>query len=169
MNNFVILVFASILLTLPAPSHSGAVLCDQNCASNEIYSRCTGPNQRNCWARNLTIADEDCVTGCVCAPRFIRDPNTYLCIPEDKCPPLPKPWTCPLNEVYSKCNAGCQKTCDTLNVAFKCKCVPGCVCKNGYVRSQISGKCIPIEDCSCEHLFSKPFKARRGNSLKYNR
>lgn len=141
--------FITLANLFPALSYSGDALCDKNCPNNEVYSRCAGPNQPTCWFnRNNSIDQSKCMPGCVCARRLIRDPNTFACISEYKCPSLPKnPKSCPLNEVYSDCSAGCQRTCDTLNVAFKCRCVSGCICKDGYVRSQFTGQCIPVKDC----------------------
>lgn len=141
--------FTTLAILFPVPSSSTEVACNKSCPKNEVYSRCAGPNQSTCWFnRNGTIDESQCMPGCVCARRLIRDPNTFACISEYKCPNPPKnPKSCPSNEVYSDCLAGCQRTCETLNVAFKCRCVSGCVCSDGYVRSQFTGQCIPVKEC----------------------
>jgi hypothetical protein len=140
--------FTILASLFPVPSSSGDVLCDKSCPKYEVYSRCAGPNQPHCWNRNITTDESQCMPGCVCTRGMIRDPNTFECISDQKCSNPPKnPKSCPLNEVYSECSAGCQRTCDTLDVVFKCRCVAGCICRDGYVRSPLTGKCIPIKSC----------------------
>ncbi|XP_070503150.1 fibulin-1-like [Chironomus tepperi] len=143
-----ITIFTILTISFPVSSSTADDTCNDYCPQWEVYSRCAGPQQPNCWNRNVTIDESQCIPGCVCTRGMIRHPNTFACISVQKCPTKPKnPKTCPSNEVYSDCMAGCQKTCDTLDVAYKCRCVPGCVCCDGYVRSQITGKCIPVKDC----------------------
>lgn len=132
-------------------------LCTNNCASNEVYSICGGIGkcQKNCMTRNLPI-DKTCVCepGCLCRPGFIRD-YRFICIPNNHCPKVQLPVgskICPANEVYSDCMAGCQKTCNTLDVIFKCKCVKGCVCNEGYVRHDITNLCVLEDKCKSKNL-----------------
>ena len=148
MNFLCLTTFTILSFLFPVPSLSGDVSCDKICPQWEVYSRCAGPNQPNCSNRSATTDEPQCMPGCVCTRGMIRDPNTFTCISEHKCPnPANNPKWCPLNEVYSDCLAGCQRTCETLNVAFKCRCVSGCVCKDGHVRSQITSQCVPIKSC----------------------
>lgn len=133
-------------------------LCINNCAINEEYTICGGIGmcQKNCMTRNLPIKECICEPGCQCKPGFIRD-YRFICIPNNKCPVRSLPIgsrICPANEVYSECMAGCQKTCNTLDVAFKCKCVEGCVCNEGYVRSDITNLCVLEERCKSNDSYT---------------
>ncbi|CAH1173857.1 unnamed protein product [Phaedon cochleariae] len=58
---------------------------------------------------------------------------------------------CPENE-FSGCEpCGGQATCQNRNPgegkACILRCTASCVCNNGFIRRQTSGKCIPINDC----------------------
>ncbi|EAT43475.1 AAEL005090-PA [Aedes aegypti] len=66
----------------------------------------------------------------------------YACA-DDSCP---NP-----NEVYNCCGTPCQRTCKNLNIYMYCieKCVPGCFCRDGYVRQYDNGPCVPIGECPC--------------------
>lgn len=143
-------IISSFLLLLEIAT-SGAIQCADNCVKNEIYSKCaTGSCQPTCWEKGTE--DCDCIHGCVCDLGLIRDPNTYKCIAPADCPPKQK---CPRNEEWSEYHAGCQKTCHTQDVEYKCQPVPGCICRDGYIRSAISGQCIPISKCtSCPPGYS---------------
>ena len=130
-------------------------LCTENCASNEEYTDCGGAGmcQRNCMTRNLPIKKTcDCEPGCQCKSGFIRD-FRFNCIPNNKCSALLPTGqkVCLANEVYSECMAGCQKTCSTLDIAFKCKCIEGCVCMDGYVRSDITNLCVLENKCKSKN------------------
>ncbi|XP_062550222.1 chymotrypsin inhibitor Ani s 6-like [Armigeres subalbatus] len=52
-------------------------------------------------------------------------------------------------EEYQVCGTGCPKTCDNL-LGGVCAtvCVPGCFCKEGYVRNR-EGFCVLPEQCPC--------------------
>ncbi|KAL7011539.1 hypothetical protein ACKWTF_014308 [Chironomus riparius] len=148
MNFLCLTILSTLALIFPVQSSSGDVSCDKSCPKWEVYSRCAGPNQPNCFHRHASTDESQCIPGCVCTRGMIRDPNTFKCISEHKCPnPVNNPKWCPINEVYSDCSAGCQRTCDTLNAVFKCRCIPGCICRDGYVRSQITNQCVPIKSC----------------------
>lgn len=128
--------------------------CKDNCRSNEVYTACGGAGmcQKNCMTRNIPNNKVcDCENGCQCKPGFIRD-HRFICIPNNQCPALLPAGNkkCPANEVFSDCMAGCQKTCNTLDIAFKCKCVEGCVCNEGYVRSDITNLCVLVNECKCK-------------------
>ena len=151
MNSLIVFVFFIV-------GASCEKLCTDNCASNEVFTFCGGIGkcQRNCMTRNLPINKTcACEPGCQCKPGFIRD-YRFNCIPTNKCPALLPTGNkiCPANEAYSDCMAGCQRTCNTLNVAFKCKCVEGCVCNKGYVRSDITNLCVLENDCKCKDLYN---------------
>ena len=154
MNCLVILIV--LVCSFIGPSYQ--ILCSKSCGDNEIFSQCgagAGECQKTCLTRRRT---EDlgcaCVAGCICKNGYIRDANTYKCILRTNCPSLPVPLkSCPKNEVYSESLAGCQKTCYTQNVMFKCIPKSGCICKDGYIRSPITNQCISKK--SCERKLNK--------------
>ena len=134
-------------------------LCIDSCSLNEVFSECKGAGtcQKTCSTRNTTLLECACVSGCICKTGYFRDANTYKCILKSSCPPIPKlsSTLCPRNEIYSATLAGCQKTCYTQNIEYKCKPLPGCICKTGYIRSPITNQCILIT--SCESKFNIQF------------
>lgn len=134
-----------VLLLCFGRSMSEMTLCAENCPVDEVYSKCNaGRCEPNCWSLNGPSVCP-CTTGCVCRPGLIRDPNTFKCIPPQKCS-VRRPGQCPLNEFWSS-NAGCQRNCNTIDVLFKCKPSPGCICRNGFIRSSINDQCIPVNSC----------------------
>jgi hypothetical protein len=124
-------------------------LCSENCPVNEIYTRCSPEHlQSTCWSEAPFADFNSCMPGCVCNYGFLRDPNTYQCIPKDRCPPKPKEGVCPRNEKWSECGFGCDETCGFTTRDLTCRsCVSGCICQNGFVRSLITGQCVPRSDC----------------------
>ncbi|XP_054246712.1 mucin-5B [Indicator indicator] len=55
------------------------------------------------------------------------------------------------NATAGKTGAGCQKSCQTLDMkCYSTQCVSGCVCPNGLVLDG-NGGCIPEEQCPCIH------------------
>lgn len=142
--------FVSSLCEMPS--------CFENCPANEVYSRCgAGLCESNCWKQ--VEKGCPCTPGCVCQSGFIRDPNTYQCIPKEKCP-LIRPGQCPAFEEWSDSLAGCQKSCYTMKEPTpKCFPVPGCVCKQGFIRCSIFGQCIPLASClSCPPGYAKDLR-----------
>ena len=135
------------------------ILCSRSCSVNETFSHCgagAGECQKTCLTRDRV---EDlgcaCVAGCICNDGYVKDANTYKCILMEDCPSLPVPLkSCPRNEVYSESLAGCQKNCYTQNLQYKCIPKPGCICRNGYIRSPINNKCILIENCASKRFSS---------------
>lgn len=151
-----------LFLCLVTKSMSQLTLCKDNCRAGEVYSRCgAGRCEPNCW--NQKVADCPCTPGCICGPGFIRDPNSYQCIPVNKCPAR-RPGQCPRNEVWTECRGalGCQNTCDNIGALFKCRCTPGCACVEGFIRSSINGQCIPTASCnSCPPGYSMNPKTKK--------
>lgn len=102
----------------------------------------------------------NCVIGCICQEGFVRN-DKGQCVLPSQCPnsdaiassslllaPLPE---CGPNELYNECGSACPETCDTFNGLVENRacillCVPGCFCKDGFVRSK-DGQCIPPSEC----------------------
>ncbi|XP_063922340.1 cysteine-rich venom protein 6-like [Zophobas morio] len=55
---------------------------------------------------------------------------------------------CGPNEIYDFCGTYCPPTCQ-IPQPGDCPevCVSGCFCQEGYIRENLQGKCIPVEDC----------------------
>ena len=55
---------------------------------------------------------------------------------------------CAANEIYTKCAPLCPPTCEEKEPK-PCldKCLDGCVCKEGYIRSVTGGACVPEDTC----------------------
>ncbi|KAJ8724344.1 hypothetical protein PYW08_015818 [Mythimna loreyi] len=116
------------------------------CGINEIARDC----RRICppqtclskYALFRCVADLPCEPGCDCIPNYLRD-ERGICIPSEKCSS-----PCQIPEE-------CKRTCAEPNPP-NCVYNPpeenidGCDCKDGYILSEIGGKCIPIDQCPPE-------------------
>ncbi|CAF0763606.1 unnamed protein product [Rotaria sp. Silwood1] len=57
---------------------------------------------------------------------------------------------CPDNEEYNECGSACQENCTHTPTFCTLQCVPGCFCKEGFVReTDDKSKCVPRSQCSC--------------------
>uniref|UniRef100_A0A4W3GPY7 IgGFc-binding protein-like n=1 Tax=Callorhinchus milii TaxID=7868 RepID=A0A4W3GPY7_CALMI len=58
---------------------------------------------------------------------------------------------CPENSHYAACAIACPATCEDPLAPLKCKqrCVEGCDCDEGHVRT--GDKCVSIQTCGCAH------------------
>lgn len=130
--------------------------CENSCPSNEVFSRNASQCQNTCFNRKFNVTS-NCHLGsrCVCEFGYTRDQNSFKCVKQSTCAVQENPKYCPSNEVYSECGAGCFKTCASRHFNTTCVCRSGCVCKTGFVRSDINFQCIPVS--SCESKFSKVF------------
>lgn len=55
---------------------------------------------------------------------------------------------------YTSCELNEPKTCKNMHIYFpqsSIDCIPGCVCKEGYVLDKMNGKCILPTQCPCHH------------------
>lgn len=123
--------------------------CEKSCPIHEVFSKNVSQCHNTCFNQNFNqTAKCSIALGCVCSQGYTRHQETYKCVPLKICDIKKSSKTCPNNEIYSECNAGCQKTCKTRNQQFKCSCVSGCVCKSGFIRSDVNFQCIPEKLCS---------------------
>lgn len=140
-----------VLLAFPFLFHSSQceTFCEKNCLANEVYSKSVSQCHSTCFDQDLNVTSScEISPGCVCNQGFIRNHNTYKCVPLSSC--LDKRFSkqCPDNEFYSDCDAGCQPTCMKRNLAKQdCRCFKGCACRTGFIRSDITYQCIPIAQC----------------------
>ncbi|XP_039439707.1 zonadhesin-like [Culex pipiens pallens] len=143
------------------PEESSLIMPE--CAPNEVFSECgtacpdTCANLDDPKPRPCT---RNCVIGCICQEGFVRN-DEGQCVLPSQCPnsdaiassslllaPLPE---CGPNELYNECGTACPETCDTFNGLVENRacillCVPGCFCKDGFVRNK-DGQCIPPSEC----------------------
>ncbi|GFY57473.1 uncharacterized protein TNIN_213101 [Trichonephila inaurata madagascariensis] len=86
---------------------------------------------------------------------YVIGPNKK-CIKKEECPGNRN---CPAGELYSKCNANCQKNCSNWAYDLICpkKCEGGCVCKSGLIRGP---------DKKCTYWFKCPLKSSPSDSWK---
>lgn len=134
------------------PSNCQINFCAKNCPANEVYSNEVSQCQNTCFNQNFNQTFK-CVTapGFVCKSGYIRDQETFKCIPINSCSLKRGSKHCPTNEFYSDCD--CFKTCQNRNIAVKCDCVQGCACRTGYVRSDVNFQCVPEKNCSSQSLW----------------
>ncbi|XP_028162856.1 zonadhesin-like isoform X1 [Ostrinia furnacalis] len=129
------------------------------CKSGEEYSTCANGICRLQYCSQYgapipfcpAINTSKCKPGCICKKKFLKNKDG-VCIPQEECPEA----QCPPGEIYSQCsNAPCMKQyCIQYGINFlsclalepKKKCKPGCICKDGYLRTQ-EGMCIPEDTC----------------------
>lgn len=123
--------------------------CAKSCPVNEVYLSDVSQCHNTCFNQDFNSTFK-CATapGCVCKENFIRDQETYTCIPTNKCSIRRGSKHCPSNEFFSNTEGNCFKTCQNRNVKFKCPQVSGCTCRTGYLRSDVTFQCIPESYCS---------------------
>jgi hypothetical protein len=138
-------VFVIIPLLL-RPSDCQINFCAKSCPANEVYSSEVSQCHNTCFNRDFNETFR-CQTapGCVCKGGYIRDQETFKCIPVNSCSLQRGLKNCPSNEFYSDCD--CFKTCLTRNLAVSCNCRKGCACRTGYVRSDVNFQCVPEASC----------------------
>ncbi|KAJ8962930.1 hypothetical protein NQ314_005647 [Rhamnusium bicolor] len=53
------------------------------------------------------------------------------------------------NTSYNSCGPFCVSTCQNPLISNNCiaLCVPGCFCKQGFIRDEESNTCVRIQDC----------------------
>lgn len=141
------------LLFLLQTSLCQVKFCDKSCPVNEVFSRNVSQCQNTCFNQDFNQTSS-CTTapGCVCINGYIRNQDSYKCIPLKYCLDKRGSKQCAENEFYTDCDAGigCQKTCQTRNSVVKCRCVPGCTCRKGFIRSDVNYQCIPEKLCQSE-------------------
>ncbi|GFR27822.1 uncharacterized protein TNCT_317661 [Trichonephila clavata] len=125
------------------------------CPEGEEYSPCQSHCEGNCVNKGKDIKcilnRHICVSGCKCKKGLVRGPDGN-CIYPNECPSNPKPENpvrnCPSNEEYKECSAGCQQNCTNVDSPIPCpnECLPGCVCKENFIRG-MSGKCVEPTEC----------------------
>ncbi|KAG8198783.1 hypothetical protein JTE90_007093 [Oedothorax gibbosus] len=124
------------------------------CPTNEHFTRCDAYCQKNCSNYDKDIpCRKICMWGCICDEGYTRGPDKK-CIKIEECEEpetqaIPEAsLACPKNEVFSDCEAHCQKNCTNYKKPFACPkiCVKGCVCDKGLVRGQ-DGKCVVPKKC----------------------
>lgn len=156
MSSFLLLVSVALLLlsTFIFSTTAQIPSCTTICPKNEVFSSTASTCQETCYS-----ALKDCSigcsegNGCVCAGGYVRHPDIHICIPRSSCPRKPNSKSCPKNEVYSESAAGCQKSCATRRIQVKCMPRAGCMCKDGFIRNDITGMCIRVGSCDCEFSF----------------
>ncbi|XP_037041481.1 zonadhesin-like isoform X4 [Bradysia coprophila] len=113
----------------------------------EVFNPCGSACPLTCDNyKNPPVCTRQCVPGCYCQEGYVRN-NAGNCVRPCDCPQVPR---CRNNEAYTECGSACFLTCrNFLNPPKICtlQCVVGCQCKEGYVRDEISGKCVLPCDC----------------------
>ena len=55
---------------------------------------------------------------------------------------------CPVKgQVYKKLNAGCPRTCTSLDILCTGHTNPGCSCPDGQIVDEMKNACVPISSC----------------------
>lgn len=155
MNSFVFTVVLIATFVFSSSSCAKTPSCKAIvCPKNEVLSLTATSCQPTCFNNNTETFFLGCSAGihCVCKKGYIRHPTTNKCIPVKSCPVKKTNMTCPVNEVFSDSGAGCQRTCYTQSLPIRIKCVAksGCKCKDGFIRNDVNGECVPNKSCSGE-------------------
>lgn len=96
-----------------------------------------------------------CVPRCFCKKGYIRDEKTGDCVSDTQCNkneyPHPK---CKKHEILDWCTSRCAvvPTCQNPKPEphtgpCTLECVPRCLCKKGFIRNHLTGKCIRRYQC----------------------
>ncbi|XP_050562712.1 zonadhesin-like isoform X4 [Spodoptera frugiperda] len=131
----------------PVPEIEG---CDGD--PNAVFSDCPSACEPTCDDPN---SSQPCILmcmpkGCVCKKGFVRGSNGK-CVKVEECPVV----GCggDRNATARDCPSACPLTCADQNRNKPCPaiCLPrGCDCNEGYVLTEVGGKCIKPEDCPAE-------------------
>ncbi|XP_063893818.1 zonadhesin isoform X2 [Helicoverpa armigera] len=120
--------------------------------------KCTRPNEvlkrnpKECFSERCEDRGKPCdpvypaTPRCVCKEGFFRNEDDE-CIPASECG---KPRCKDPNAVFKSCTSACEPTCsnpDTNRACIEVCKPPGCVCKPGFVLSEIEGKCVEPDNC----------------------
>ena len=101
-----------------------------------------------CFVPDTTgrVCDTACQPRCQCDEGFVRDQHGN-CVALGQCPSL----YCPDNEVYTNNYNPCNENSCTASFSCVAPAViqSGCMCKEGFVRDQVSGKCVEYANCGC--------------------
>ncbi|CAH1185589.1 unnamed protein product [Phyllotreta striolata] len=136
------------------------VPCADTCGFGEVFNDCAS----NCLAEPTCqdpTPDQEgfctyqCVQRCECdaSKGYIRDRDTGICVLRNDCP-VPCAGECPDNE-HIGCETCCPEsveTCQNRNPK-PCKkmcttiCKWGCQCDEGYIRDEISNRCVRPYQC----------------------
>lgn len=55
--------------------------------------------------------------------------------------------TCGPHEEHLECGSSCEPTCRDPHKFCYSRCVPGCFCKEGYLRDESTNACVPKHSC----------------------
>lgn len=146
-----VIYIAFVISTVVFPTFAQIPNCLSICPKSEIFSSTANTCQETCH-NDIKSSTFGCSVGngCVCPINSVRHPDTHICIPRSSCPRKASAKSCPKNEVFSESAAGCQKTCATRSVAVKCVPKAGCICKDGFIRNDITGLCVAVSSCNCK-------------------
>nr|CAD2186709.1 unnamed protein product [Meloidogyne enterolobii] len=142
---------------------------DYGCKEGEVFKSCASACEPTCKDTGDIACTLQCMPGkCQCKDGYVRDENN-VCIPKEKCPNLPNPysqfccnpfhpcWRCPVGQhcvgepgarrcVPTVCNLLCRIGYECKIINGKPTCVPsqnGCSlikCRSGYECKIIDGK-----------------------------
>ncbi|XP_044742925.1 mucin-5B-like isoform X2 [Chrysoperla carnea] len=140
----------------------------EKCFENETFLDCGSSCPDTCdnYKNPNRICTLQCVQGCFCKTGLVLNADRK-CVSPDQCPPVQ---TCGEHEVYKDCGTACPDTCSNLGTKRKCvaKCVKGCFCEDGYVRSDSKGCVLPTQ-CPVNETCTKPYEQYNPCGSKYQR
>ncbi|GBN88109.1 hypothetical protein AVEN_191990-1 [Araneus ventricosus] len=117
-----------------------------SCPENEIDTDCVNPCN-TCEQRGRCDPPPACQQGCDCKPGYFRDENGY-CVPEQQCLAKPGNPRCPKNALFLPCAPLSLPTCENPDSEpdYDDECVPGCVCRPGFLKRK-GGQCVTPDRC----------------------
>lgn len=124
----------------------------KTCGDHETYQECGPRCYQTCTFAPSTlrkpkaVCETGCNPGCYCNSGYVRFNDR--CVLPETCPARP----CRLNEEWTECGTACSLSCDSHSFKDQIKaeclqlCIPGCFCKDGFVRNNL-GMCILPTRC----------------------
>ncbi|XP_043915428.1 uncharacterized protein LOC122791664 isoform X3 [Protopterus annectens] len=147
--------FSDNLLYMTTPyTYVEGCICPHEMYYDSVQQKCVSRDECPCYKNNRVYVVGEKIESysnqeCFCSRNdscSTKAVDTVVFVPE---------LYCDHTEEYDDCSGKFQNLCELqcndlkrTNMACPPECIPGCVCKPGYARTN-EGSCIPTEECPC--------------------